>query len=53
MILQQILKHLKNDVYYNIFNQKIEGLSFLEIKDNEYIIKEKKKKASKKLKIFK
>lgn len=44
---------LKNDVYYNIFNQKIEGLSFLEIKDNEYIIKEKKKKATKKLKIFK
>lgn len=44
---------LKNDVYYNIFNQKIEGLSFLEIKDNEYIIKEKKKKTTKKLKIFK
>ena len=44
---------LKNDVYFNIFNQKIEGLSFLELKDNEYFIKEKKKKATKKLKIFK
>jgi len=44
---------LKNDVSYNIFNKKIEGLRFLKIKNNEYIIIKTAKKSSKKLKIFK
>ena len=44
---------LKNDVNYNIFDQKIESLNFLIIKDNKYKMKLKKKNGKKTPKIFK